>query len=91
MLPLLGLLLLVYCAWRGGNPFGLALLAAGVLLQVVLALRMLRATQGGVGGHAEWVRDVSLRPRMQRSPAWLVGSALVAIGAAVALFARTGP
>ena len=70
---------------------GLALLAAGVLIQVVLALRVMRATQAGVGGHAEWVRDVSVRPRLQRNPAWLLGSALVAIGAAVALFARPGP
>ncbi|MEW6268767.1 MAG: hypothetical protein AB1689_05650 [Thermodesulfobacteriota bacterium] len=88
MLPLLGVLLLLYCVWRGGNPLGLLLLAAGVLIQVVLALRLARATRGGVGGHAEWVRDVSQRPRLERNPAWLLGSALVAVGAAVALFAR---
>jgi hypothetical protein len=88
MLPLSGFLLLLYCLWRGGNPIGVAVLAAGVVVHVVLLLRLLRATAGGVGGHAEWVRDVSHRPRLERSPAWLVGSALVAIGASLALFTR---
>jgi hypothetical protein len=88
MLPLTGFLLLLYCLWRGGNPIGLALLAAGVLIHVVLTLRLARATSGGVGGHAEWVRDVSTRPRMQASPAWLIGAALVALGASIALFTR---
>jgi len=87
-MPLAGLLLLLYCVWRGGNPVGLALLAAGVTVHVVLALRMARASVGGVGGHAEWVRDVSKRPRLARSPGWMAGAALVAIGACVALFAR---
>lgn len=88
MLPVAGFLLLLYCLWRGGNPLGIVLLASGVLVHVVLMLRLLKATAGGVGGHAEWVRDVSLRPRMRRSPAWLVGSALVALGASLALFLR---
>ncbi len=88
MMPLLGFALLVYCVLRGGNPLGLVLLAAGVLMHVVLALRMARASTGGVGGHAEWVRDVSSRPRLERSPAWMVGAALVAVGAAIALFTR---
>ncbi len=88
MLPLSGFLLLLYCLWRGGNPIGVAVLAVGVLIHVVLLLRLMRATTGGVGGHAEWVRDVSHRPRLERSPAWLVGSALVAIGASLALFMR---
>ncbi|HEY8514614.1 MAG TPA: hypothetical protein VIS07_03765 [Candidatus Binatia bacterium] len=88
MLPILGVLLLLYCVWREGNPYGIALLAAGVMLQVMLALRFARATRGGVGGHAEWVRDVSQRPRLERNPGWLLGSALVAIGAAIALFTR---
>ena len=88
MLPVAGFLLLLYCVWRGGHPVGIALLGAGVGIHVVLLLRLMRATAGGVGGHAEWVRDVSVRPRMRRSPAWLVGAALVALGASVALFAR---
>ena len=58
------------------------------LEDVVLTLRLMRATAGGVGGHAEWVRDVSTRPRMRQSPAWLVGSVLVALGASLALFMR---
>jgi len=88
MMPLLGLLLLVYCIWRDGNPLGIVILASGVVLHVVLALRMARASVGGVGGHAEWVRDVSGRPRLARSPAWTLGAALVAVGAAIALFTR---
>jgi hypothetical protein len=88
MLPLAGFALLLYCLWRDGNPIGIALLAAGVLIHVVLTLRLVRATAGGVGGHAEWVRDVSTRPRMRASPAWLVGAALVAIGASLALFTQ---
>jgi len=85
MLPVAGFALLLYCVWRGGNPLGLALLGIGVGIHVVLMLRLAHATAGGVGGHAEWVRDVSTRPRMRRSPAWLVGFALVALGAALAL------
>jgi hypothetical protein len=86
MLPLAGFALLLYCLWRGGNPVGIVLLASGVMLHLVLMLRLLKATAGGVGGHAEWVRDVSVRPRLRRSPAWLVGSLLVALGASLALF-----
>jgi hypothetical protein len=86
MLPVAGFVLLLYCLWRGGNPVGIVLLASGVVVHVVLMLRLVKATAGGVGGHAEWVRDVSLRPRMRRSPAWLIGSALVLLGASLALF-----
>lgn len=88
MLPLAGFLLLLYCLWRGGHPIGVALLAAGVVIHLVLTLRLVKATSGGVGGHAEWVRDVETRPRMRTSPAWLLGSALVALGASLALFLR---
>jgi hypothetical protein len=88
MLPLAGFGLLLYCLWQGGNPIGVAILAAGVLTHVVLTLRLLKATAGGVGGHAEWVRDVSTRPRLRQSPAWIVGSALVALGGSLALFMR---
>ncbi|MFN8600368.1 MAG: hypothetical protein U0842_07835 [Candidatus Binatia bacterium] len=88
MLPLTGFLLLLYCLWRGGHPLGVVLLAIGVMIHFVLTLRLVKATAGGVGGHAEFVRDVETRPRMQRSPAWLVGSLLVALGASLALFMR---
>ena len=88
MLPLTGFLLLLYCLWRGGHPLGVTLLAIGVMIHFVLTLRLVKATAGGVGGHAAFVRDVETRPRMQRSPAWLVGSLLVALGASLALFMR---
>ena len=67
MLPLTGFLLLLYCLWRGGHPLGVAILAVGVMIHFVLTLRLVKATAGGVGGHAEFVRDVETRPRMQRS------------------------
>ena len=88
MLPVAGFLLLLYCLWQGGHPVGIVLLAAGVMIHLVLTLRLAKATSGGVGGHAEWVRDVETRPRMRSSPAWLIGSLLVVSGAAVALFLR---
>ena len=80
MLLLLPIALLVYFAWQGGNPLGIALIVAGLVLEVVLALRMVRATVGGVGGHAEWVRDVSGRPRLERDPKWLWATGLVVLG-----------
>lgn len=86
MLLLLTVALLAYFVWRGGNPLGIGLIAAGLLVEMVLVLRLLRATVGGVGGHAEWVRDVSRRPRLQRSPGWLGAAALVIAGAAIALW-----
>lgn len=86
MLLLLPIVLLAYFAWRGGNAIGIALIAAGLLGEIVLALRMLRASVGGVGGHAEWVRDVSRRPRLDRDPRWLWATALVVMGAVIASF-----
>lgn len=87
MIQIAGVALLLYCIGRGGNPIGIALLASGVVLHLVLTVRLLRVTRGAGGGHAEWVREVSDRPRARNTPAWLAGSALVAIGAVVALFA----
>ncbi|MBM4267663.1 MAG: hypothetical protein FJ144_13795 [Deltaproteobacteria bacterium] len=84
MLILLPVLLLAYFLWHGGSALGIGLIAAGLLVELALTLRLLRATVGGVGGHAEWVRDVSKRPRLQRSPAWLLATALVLAGAAIA-------
>jgi hypothetical protein len=84
VLPLATLALLVWTAWRGGPPLAVALMAAGFLVHVALAVRMGRASMGGVGGHAEWVRASSVRPRLARSPAWLVGLVLILAGLGVA-------
>lgn len=86
MLLLLPITLLAYFAWRGGHPLGIALIAVGLIIELTLALRMLRASVGGVGGHAEWVRDVSRRPRLERNPAWLWATVLVVVGALVGVF-----
>ena len=84
MLILLPVVLLVFFAWRGGHPLGLGLIAGGLAIEMMLALRVLRSSVGGVGGHAEWVRDVSRRPRLDRDPRWLGATALVLVGAAIA-------
>ena len=86
MLQTATLLLIAYALWRGAPALGVALLVAGFLVQLALTLRLLRASLGGVGGHAEWVREVSTRPRLARSPAWLLAFALVLSGLAVTLF-----
>jgi hypothetical protein len=75
---------MAYTAWRGGPALAVALMAAGFVVHVALAVRMMRASMGGVGGHAEWLRDASLRPRLARSPAWLLGLVLVLAGLGVA-------
>lgn len=87
MLLLLPILLLAFFAWRGGNPVGIGLIVLGFLGQLVLGLRILRSSVGGVGGHAEWVRDVSRRPGIDRNPVWLATTALIVLGAVVAAFA----
>ena len=84
MLLLLPLLLLGFFAWRGGHTLGIAMICAGLLIEVLLALRLLRASVGGVGGHAEWVREVARRPGIDRDPAWLGATLLVVAGAVVA-------
>jgi hypothetical protein len=71
---------LAWLAWRGADVVALGLVAGGVAVQAALALRLARATAGGVGGHAEWVRETSRRPRIRQSPAWAVGAALVLAG-----------
>jgi hypothetical protein len=86
MIPLAALVALLFLAWRGAGLVALALLAAGFLVTFVLSLRVLRASVGGVGGHAEWVRDVSLRPRLGRSPGWAFGTGLVVAGIALGLW-----
>lgn len=85
MIPLLALLALLFFAWRGAGAVSLALLVAGFAGSFLLSIRMLRASVGGVGGHAEWVRDVSLRPRLGSSPAWGISLLLVVGGILSAL------
>lgn len=85
MIPLVALLALLFFAWRGAGAVSLALLAAGFAASFLLSIRMLRASVGGVGGHAEWVRDVSLRPRLGSSPAWGVSLLLIVCGMLSAL------
>jgi hypothetical protein len=85
VLPLVTLALIAWTAWRGGSALGIGLMAAGLLVHVALGVRMMRASMGGVGGHAEWVRESSTRPRLARSPAWLAGLVLVLAGLGVAL------
>ena len=86
MLLLLSLAALAYGLWSGGRSVGLLLMALGVIVQLWQSARLLRATVGGVGGHAEWVRDVVVRPRLGRSPAWLVALLLTLVGFALATF-----
>jgi hypothetical protein len=82
-----GLALLAWFAWHGAPPAALGLIAAGWLLHLHTALRLLRASLGGAGGHAEWVRASSVRPRLRRSPAWRYGWALMAAGVLLAALA----
>lgn len=86
MLIFLPILLLLWFSFRGGDPLGLALIAAGLVVEVFLVLRIMTASTGGVGGHAEWVRDVSERPRLRRHPLWFWATGLVVVGAVVAFF-----
>lgn len=87
MLLLLPLILLGFFAWRGGHALGIIMICAGLVIELVLAMRLLRASVGGVGGHAEWVREVARRPRIDRDPAWLAATMLVLAGALVAFVA----
>jgi hypothetical protein len=85
MTLILGPILLAWLAWRGASPVPLGFVAAGWLLHVLMTLRLVRAQLGGAGGHAEWVRASSLRPRIRRSPAWWWGWTLMATGTALAV------
>ena len=76
--------LLAWLAWRGAPWPSLALIAAGWAVHASLLARLLRATLTPAGGHAEWVRERSLRPRLRRSPLWAVGWLLVIVGVALA-------
>jgi hypothetical protein len=84
MLPLATLFAIAWSVWRGASPLGIALMTTGLLIHIALMLGLVRASVGGVGGHAEWVRERSRRPRLLESPAWLGGLVLVLAGLAVA-------
>ncbi|MDG2304868.1 MAG: hypothetical protein P8R42_09460 [Candidatus Binatia bacterium] len=86
MLLLLPIVLLAYFAWQGGHALGIVFIVVGLGIELTLVLRMVRATVGGVGGHAEWVRDVSRRPRLARDPMWSWATALVIVGGLLAAF-----
>ena len=85
MVPVLTTIALVWALVARARPLALGLLAAGLAVQVVLTARLMRTTLGGVGGHAEWVRAMSVRPRLDRSPAWGLGIALAVAGVVAAL------
>ena len=85
MIVLATLVLIAYSVWIGAACIGIALMVAGLLIHVALGLRLVRASAGGVGGHAEWVRESSTRPRLRRSPAWLLALALIIVGFALAV------
>ncbi len=86
MLLPLALALVAYGLWRGGSPLGVALMALGFVLHAWITLRLARATTDPVGGHAEWVRERSTRPRLLASPAWALGTALLLGGLALVLW-----
>ena len=85
MMCLGSIVILGWLLMRGAPLPGLLLVAAGVAVQVILAVRLGLASMGGVGGHAEWIRDVEERPRIMESRAWAIGVGLVVLGLAVAL------
>jgi hypothetical protein len=85
MLLLATMAAIAWCVWRGASLPGIALMSAGLLVHLALTLRLVRASTGGVGGHAEWVRERSARPRLERSPAWVVGLVLILLGLLIAL------
>jgi hypothetical protein len=83
MLLLATVALLAGVLWRGAPGLGVGLVVAGLLVQVAQVVRLARTSAGGVGGHAEWVREASTRRRLRESPLWLLGVGLAAAGALV--------
>lgn len=81
MLILLTGALLALALWVGAPGLGIGLLAAGLVVQLAQVVRLARVSGGGVGGHAEWVREGSTRRRLRESPVWLLGFALALAGA----------
>lgn len=90
MLLPLALALIAYGLWRGTSPLGVGLMTLGFLLHLWVALRLARATTAPVGGHAEWVRERSTRPRLAASPVWAAGVALLVAGLAFVLWTSPG-
>jgi len=86
VLQLATLGLIAYSVWRGTSWLAVALMAAGFAVHLALMARFTRASLGGVGAHAEWVREVATRRRVRESPAWLVGLLLILAGLAVGLW-----
>ncbi len=82
---------LIWFAWRGAPVAGLVLLALAAAIEGRLLWRLARATAGGVGGHAEWVRDVSLRPRLRSSRGWALAAALAVAGSLLCLVGCADP
>jgi hypothetical protein len=80
MILLATLALLAWALWQGAPLGAVACLLAGLVIEVALVLRLARASTGGVGGHAEWVRERAVRPRLLQSPAWLAAMMLVVAG-----------
>jgi len=89
LLPL-ALALIAYGLWRGTSPLGVGLMTLGFLLHLWGTLRLARATTDPVGGHAEWVRERSTRPRLAASPAWAAGVVLLVAGLALVLWTSPG-
>ncbi|MFP6663331.1 MAG: hypothetical protein VCC00_03920 [Deltaproteobacteria bacterium] len=87
MLPLVAAALLFYFALQGAPLLAFLLLGAGFLLSVGLALRLANTLQSGTGGHAEWVRDVTVRAYAIRSPGWALAWLVVLAGAAAGFLA----
>ena len=85
MVPVLTAIAFVWALVARARPLALGLLGAGLVVQVVLTARLMRTTLGGVGGHAEWVRATSVRPRLDRSLGWGLGIALAVAGVLAAL------
>src|SRR5262249_24909369 len=86
MLQLATLGLIAYALWSGRSLAGVALMGAGLIVHLVMMLRLTQSLRGGLGAHAEWVREVSQRKRLYESPAWLAGALLIPLGAGVALW-----
>ena len=74
MMPVLTAIGLVWAWYTGATITALALLAAGLTVQVMLVARLLRSTLRGSGGHVEWLHAIGVRPRLARSPAWAIRS-----------------
>ena len=88
MVVLATLALIAWAIWRDASGLAVGLMVSGLLVHVLLAVRLGRSLEGGIGGHAEWVREMSLRPRLARGPAGLVGLALICAGLVVAAVSR---